>query len=288
MPSPDPEPTNTEGCSVLGAPQRYATAPTARTIVEPRQPGREHPTRFEDAHAAWQQACTDGAVSIPEPTLYEDAHGRIVKAAISAYGETVHGFIQRDGYAGPFAPGFTATRRSIAHIVKPGLLFADHCAGNLGWGEMDSWGDFYADVSGFSHNEPAHGKKKSQIEEFLDFHRSAGVQHSAIRSDDIAATIRALKANGVEFLDTPDSYYDTLAERIGTIDEALPLLRELRILIDRDDAGYMLHILAKPLQDRPTVFFEIIQREGGLSFGKGNFKALFVWIENEQEKRDAL
>ncbi|HEV7180283.1 MAG TPA: 4-hydroxyphenylpyruvate dioxygenase, partial [Candidatus Baltobacteraceae bacterium] len=221
---------------------------------------------------------------------------------------------------GPFVPGFVEERRSISGAKRPQLQFIDHCVGNVGWGEMDAWGDFYARVFGFSQlvsfddkdisteytalkskvmsdprhqvkfpiNEPAEGKKKSQIEEYLDFYRGAGVQHIAIRTDDIVATIDALRQNGVEFLDTPDSYYDLLAERVGTIDEALDVLRDRRILVDRDDLGYMLQIFTKPLQDRPTVFFEIIQRKGSLSFGKGNFKALFVSIEKEQEKRGTL
>jgi 4-hydroxyphenylpyruvate dioxygenase len=232
----------------------------------------------------------------------------------------VHSFIQRDGYRGIFMPGFVEQRRTIAHAARPNLQFIDHCVGNVGWGEMDVWGDFYARVFGFSQlvsfddkdisteytalrskvmtdprhqvkfpiNEPAQGKKKSQIEEYLEFYRGAGVQHMAIRTEDIAATIRALKSNGVEFLDTPDSYYDMLQERVGKIDEAIGTLRELGILVDRDDLGYMLQIFTKPLQDRPTVFFEIIQRKGSLSFGKGNFKALFVSIEREQEKRGTL
>jgi 4-hydroxyphenylpyruvate dioxygenase len=274
----------------------------------------------EDARAAFEMAVRGGARVVLEPSVLEDASGRLIKATIATYGETVHSFIQRDGYAGIFAPGFVEARRTIAHAAKPGLQFIDHCVGNVGWGEMDAWGDFYGRVFGFSQlvsfddkdisteytalrskvmtdprhqvkfpiNEPAQGKKKSQIEEYLDFYRGAGVQHMAIRTDDIAATIRALKANGVEFLDTPDSYYEMLAERVGSIDEAMETLRELRILVDRDDMGYMLQIFTKPLQDRPTVFFEIIQRKGSLSFGKGNFKALFVSIEREQERRGTL
>jgi 4-hydroxyphenylpyruvate dioxygenase len=273
-----------------------------------------------DARAAYDQAMAGGARSILEPTVLEDATGRIVKATIATYGDTVHSFIQRDAYSGIFMPGFVEQRKSIPSAAKPRLLFIDHCVGNVDWGEMDSWGDFYAKVFGFSQlvsfddkdisteytalrskvmtdprhrvkfpiNEPAEGKKKSQIEEYLDFYRGAGVQHMAIRTDDIAATIEALKSNGVEFLDTPDSYYELLAERVGHIDEAMETLRKLRILVDRDDQGYMLQIFTKPLQDRPTVFFEIIQRKGSLSFGKGNFKALFVSIEREQEKRGTL
>jgi 4-hydroxyphenylpyruvate dioxygenase len=276
--------------------------------------------RVQDARAAYERAVAGGAKSICEPVESRDEFGRVIKATIATYGDTVHTFIQRDGYAGAFMPGFVHAPKIYAAAQKPGLLFIDHCVGNVGWGEMDPWGDFYAKVFGFSQlisfddkdisteytalkskvmtdaehrvkfpiNEPATGKKKSQIEEYLDFYSGAGVQHIAIRTDDIISTIRALKANGVEFLDTPDSYYDDLEARVGRIDEATQILRELRILVDRDDLGYMLQIFTKPLQDRPTVFFEIIQRKGSLSFGKGNFKALFVSIEKEQEKRGTL
>jgi 4-hydroxyphenylpyruvate dioxygenase len=274
----------------------------------------------DDARAAYEQAIAGGAVSVRAPHDAKDAHGTIVRATIKTYGETEHTFVQRSAYGGVFAPGYVEAKRSLHGTKKPGLQFVDHCVGNVGWGEMDSWGDFYARVFGFSQlvsfddkdisteytalkskvmtdprhqvkfpiNEPAHGKKKSQIEEYLDFYRGAGVQHIAIRTDDIVATIDALRHNGVEFLDTPDSYYDALAERVGTIDEAIDVLRDRRILVDRDDLGYMLQIFTKPLQDRPTVFFEIIQRKGSLSFGKGNFKALFVSIEQEQAKRGTL
>jgi 4-hydroxyphenylpyruvate dioxygenase len=273
-----------------------------------------------DARAAYDAAIAGGATPVAPPTETKDEFGTIVRAAIATYGDTIHTFVQRDGYRGPFMPGFVEGRRSLAHVAKPGLLAVDHCVGNVGWGEMDSWGDFYARVFGFSQlvsfddkdisteytalkskvmtdsrhrvkfpiNEPAHGKKKSQIEEYLDFYRGAGVQHIAIRTDDIVATIDALRSNGVDFLETPDSYYEMLQERVGTIDEAIGVLRQRGILVDRDDLGYMLQIFTKPLQDRPTVFFEIIQRKGSLSFGKGNFKALFVSIEREQEKRGTL
>jgi len=273
----------------------------------------------EDARAAFAAALTGGAQPVREPAEERDRNGRVIRATIATYGDTVHTFVQRDGYAGVFLPGFEPVHKTIPSH-KPGLLAIDHCVGNVGWGEMDRWGDFYGSVFGFSQlvsfddkdisteytalrskvmsddehrvkfpiNEPAHGKKKSQIEEYLDFYGSAGVQHIAIRTDDIIAAIRALKANGVEFLDTPDTYYDDLEDRVGRIDEATQTLRELRILVDRDDLGYMLQIFTKPLQDRPTVFFEIIQRKGSLSFGKGNFKALFVSIEKEQERRGTL
>ncbi len=273
-----------------------------------------------DTRAAYQAAIAGGAKPVLEPTEYTDAFGRVVKATIATYGDTVHSFIQREQYTGVFMPGYVEQRKSAPLARKPNLQFIDHCVGNVGWGEMDTWGDFYAKVFGFSQlvsfddkdisteytalkskvmtdaehrvkfpiNEPAHGKKKSQIEEYLDFYGGAGVQHIAIRTDDIISTIAALKANGVDFLDTPETYYDDLEARVGRIDEATQILRDLRILVDRDDLGYMLQIFTKPLQDRPTVFFEIIQRKGSLSFGKGNFKALFVSIEKEQEKRGTL
>jgi 4-hydroxyphenylpyruvate dioxygenase len=273
----------------------------------------------DDVKAAFDKAVQGGARVIAEPSEQRDEHGTLGRATIATYGETVHTFVQRTDYNGIFGPGFVEARKSVSG-EKPNLLALDHCVGNVGWGEMDVWGDFYGRVFGFSQlvsfddkdisteytalrskvmtderhlvkfpiNEPAQGKKKSQIEEYLDFYRGAGVQHMAIRTEDIEATIRALRENGVEFLDTPDSYYDMLEERVGKIDEAMDVLRELRILVDRDDMGYMLQIFTKPLQDRPTVFFEIIQRKGSLSFGKGNFKALFVSIEREQEKRGTL
>ena len=274
----------------------------------------------KDARAAYEAAIARGAKSVREPQESSDNTGRIVKATIATYGDTVHTFVQRDGYRGVFMPGFVESRRSPSSARNPGLQCVDHCVGNVGWGEMDSWGEYYAKVFGFSQlisfddkdisteytalkskvmtdaehrvkfpiNEPAQGKKKSQIEEYLEFYGGAGVQHIAIRTDDIVHTIEALEANGVEFLDTPDTYYDELEARVGRIDEAAQVLRDLRILVDRDDRGYMLQIFTKPLQDRPTVFFEIIQRKGSLSFGKGNFKALFVSIEKEQEKRGTL
>ena len=274
----------------------------------------------EDARAAYDKAMAGGAKSIAAPAELKDEHGTIVKATIATYGDTVHTFVQRSGYNGIFMPQYVEARRSLPGVKKVGLQFIDHCVGNVGWGEMDPWGEFYSRVFGFSQlvsfddkdisteytalkskvmtdprhqvkfpiNEPAHGKKKSQIEEFLDFYHGSGVQHIAIRTEDIVTTIDALKHNGVEFLDTPDAYYEDLRERVGAIDEAIDTLKERRILVDRDDQGYMLQIFTKPLQDRPTVFFEIIQRKGSLSFGKGNFKALFVSIEKEQERRGTL
>ncbi|MDQ6930788.1 MAG: 4-hydroxyphenylpyruvate dioxygenase [Candidatus Eremiobacteraeota bacterium] len=274
----------------------------------------------DDARLAYDAALAAGARSVHSPKELTDENGRIVTATIATYGDTVHSFVQRDGYAGVFMPGFVAAHNTVSPSKKPHLSHVDHCVGNVGWGEMDTWGEFYARVFGFSQlvsfddkdisteytalkskvmtderhrvkfpiNEPAHGKKKSQIEEYLDFYKGAGVQHVAIATQNIVETIDALKANGVEFMDTPNTYYEELEARVGKIDEAASILRERRILVDRDDLGYMLQIFTKPLQDRPTVFFEIIQRKGSLSFGKGNFKALFVSIEREQERRGTL
>jgi 4-hydroxyphenylpyruvate dioxygenase len=281
---------------------------------------RDVALRVPDARAAFEAAVAAGAKPVEAPHDLEDASGRVVLATIATYGDTVHTFVERADYRGAFLPGFVAVARSPQASHAPGLRAIDHCVGNVGWNEMDQWGDYYAKAFGFSQlvsfddndisteytalrskvmsdadhrvkfpiNEPARGLKKSQIEEYLDFYGGPGVQHVAIATDDIVATVRALRANGIQFLDTPDSYYDALAARVGTIDEAVPVLRELSILVDRDDLGYMLQIFTKPLQDRPTLFFEIIQRRGSLSFGKGNFKALFVSIEEEQAKRGNL
>ncbi|HMD02234.1 MAG TPA: 4-hydroxyphenylpyruvate dioxygenase, partial [Candidatus Baltobacteraceae bacterium] len=258
-----------------------------------------------------------GAISVSAPHVYADDHGKVVLASIASYGDTIHTFVERDKYHGPFLPHFRRVTQSPRARHRAGLRHIDHVVGNVGWNEMDRWVRYYRKGFGFDQlvsfddkdisteysalrskvvsdarrrvkfpiNEPAKGLKKSQIEEFLDFYGGAGVQHVAIATDDIVETVKALKGNGVEFLETPGSYYDALAERVGRIDEAAETLRELSILVDRDDLGYMLQIFTKPLQDRPTLFFEIIQRRGSLSFGKGNFKALFVSIEEEQAKR---
>jgi len=281
---------------------------------------RDVALRVADARGAFAAAVAAGARAVAEPREVRDAHGSVVLATIATYGDTVHTFVERDGYAGTFLPQFVPVTASPAAHAPAGLRAIDHCVGNVGWNEMDDWADYYGRVFGFSQlvsfddgdisteytalrskvmsdaarlvkfpiNEPARGLKKSQIEEYLDFYGGPGIQHVAIATGDIVATVRALRANGVEFLTTPDSYYDALEARVGTIDEATPILRELSILVDRDDLGYMLQIFTKPLQDRPTLFFEIIQRRGSLSFGKGNFKALFVSIEEEQAKRGNL
>jgi 4-hydroxyphenylpyruvate dioxygenase len=281
---------------------------------------RDVALRVADASAAFALAVENGARPVSNPERVSDAHGSAVLASIATYGDTVHTFVERDAYDGPFLPGFQAVTGGSHAPQQPNLRAIDHCVGNVGWNEMDVWADFYGRTFGFSQlvsfddkdisteytalrskvmsdsrhkvkfpiNEPARGLKKSQIEEYLDFYGGAGVQHVAIATDDIVAAVRALRANGVNFLETPASYYDALEARVGRIDEALETLRELNILVDRDDRGYMLQIFTKPLQDRPTLFFEIIQRRGSLSFGKGNFKALFVSIEEEQAKRGNL
>jgi len=273
-----------------------------------------------DAAGTFRHVVAHGAVPVLEPALVEDGAGRAVLAAVGTYGDTIHTLVERSGSSGVWLPGFVAWN-SPAHAAAPvGLLAIDHCVGNVGWGEMDRWCRFYADAFDFQElisfddrdisteftalrskvmrnaggsiklpiNEPAQGRKRSQIEEYLESYGGAGVQHVAIATGDIVATVRALQANGVELLTTPASYYDDLRTRVGEIDEDVATLRDLNILVDRDDRGYMLQIFTKPLQDRPTLFFEIIQRHGALSFGKGNFKALFVSIEKEQDRRGNL
>ncbi|MDB5071777.1 MAG: hppD, partial [Candidatus Eremiobacteraeota bacterium] len=281
---------------------------------------RDVALRTSNAREAFAAAVAGGARPLAEPAATEDEHGRAIIAQIATYGDTVHTFVERSGYRGTWLPGFQPWTALMPTANRVGLVRIDHCVGNVGWGEMDRWCDYYAKALGFSQligfddkdisteftalrskvmqsasgkvkmpiNEPAEGLKRSQIEEYLDFYGGPGIQHVAIATDDIVATVRALRGNGVELLDTPSSYYETLGERVGAIDEDVAILRDLNILVDRDDQGYMLQIFTKPLQDRPTVFFEIIQRRGSLSFGKGNFKALFVSIEQEQAKRGNL
>jgi 4-hydroxyphenylpyruvate dioxygenase len=242
-----------------------------------------------------------------------------VISAIHTYGETLHYFIERKNYNGVFLPGYQAWKTDF-ETTDAGLLYIDHMVGNVGWNEMNTWVDFYAKVMGFTQlvsfddkdisteytalmskvmangngrikfpiNEPAEGRKKSQIEEYIDFYNGAGVQHIAVATDNIIETVKRLKAGGVEFLYVPPAYYDDVLDRVGQIDEDLAPLKELGILIDRDDEGYLLQLFTKPVLDRPTMFFEIIQRKGAQSFGKGNFKALFESIEREQERRGTL
>lgn len=273
----------------------------------------------EDAKSAWEETTKRGAKSFMEPTVEKDEFGEVVRAGIHTYGETVHIFVERKNYNGTFLPGYQKWE-SHYNPEPVGLKFVDHMVGNVGWGEMKEWCEFYAKVMGFAQiisftdddistdytalmskvmsngngrikfpiNEPAEGKKKSQIEEYLDFYKTAGVQHIAVATDDIVKTVSAMRDRGVEFLYVPETYYDDLLERVGKIDEDVEVLKEHGILIDRDDEGYLLQLFTKPVVDRPTMFFEIIQRKGAQSFGVGNFKALFEAIEREQENRGTL
>ena len=273
----------------------------------------------DDARSAFEETVKRGAKPYLEPVTEEDEFGTVVRSGIHIYGDTVHLFIERKNYNGPFLPGYREWKTSY-NPTDTGLLYVDHCVGNVGWHEMNTWVEFYENVMGFRNllsfddkdisteysalmskvmsngngrvkfpiNEPAEGKKKSQIEEYLDFYRGPGVQHVAIATNNIIETVTELQKRGVDFLKVPGSYYDTLLDRVGHIDEDLLPLKELGILVDRDDEGYLLQIFTKPLEDRPTVFFEIIQRKGAKSFGKGNFKALFESIEREQALRGNL
>ena len=272
-----------------------------------------------NATDAFEQTVRRGAKPFMEPRIVEDENGKVVMSGICIYGDTVHTFIERSGYNGPFLPGY----RTLQTAYQPssvGLKHVDHCVGNVGWNEMNPWVKFYEDVMGFRNiltfddkqisteysalmskvmsngngfvkfpiNEPAEGKKKSQVEEYLDFYRGPGVQHIALGTDTIVETVTALRARGVEFLQVPGTYYDELLNRIGPIDEDLSSLRRLGILVDRDDEGYLLQIFTRPVEDRPTLFYEIIQRKGARSFGAGNFKALFEALEREQALRGNL
>ncbi len=273
----------------------------------------------DDATYAYNTAVEKGAKSFLEPYTTEDENGKVVRSGIHTYGETVHIFVERKDYQGVFLPGFEAWEPNY-RPSSIGLKYVDHMVGNVELGRMNEWVDFYRNVLGFTQiisfddkdisteytalmskvvsngngrikfpiNEPAEGRKKSQIEEYLDFYEGAGVQHIAVATDDIISTVKELTARGVEFLRVPHTYYDTVTDRVGKIDEDIAPLRELGILVDRDDEGYLLQIFTKPIEPRPTMFFEIIQRKGATSFGKGNFKALFEAIEREQELRGTL
>jgi 4-hydroxyphenylpyruvate dioxygenase len=272
-----------------------------------------------NATNAYNEAIKRGAKHYMAPVTEEDEHGKVVRSGIYTYGETVHIFVERSEYSGVFLPGFRAWKSSY-HPTHVGLQYVDHMVGNVELGEMMTWCNFYRDVLGFAQivsfddkdisteytalmskvmsngngrikfpiNEPADGKKKSQIEEYLDFYEGPGVQHIAVATDDIIGTVRELISRGIEFLRVPDTYYDVVLDRVGHIDEDIAPLRELGILVDRDDEGYLLQIFTKPIEPRPTMFFEIIQRKGATSFGKGNFQALFEAIEREQELRGTL
>ncbi|GAB1308362.1 4-hydroxyphenylpyruvate dioxygenase [Urechidicola sp. KH5] len=273
----------------------------------------------DDATKSFEETTKRGAEPFMEPTKEEDENGYVVRSGIHTYGDTVHIFVERKNYNGVFLPGYKKWE-SHYNPSPVGLKFIDHMVGNVGWNEMNTWCKFYAEVMGFAQiisfddndistdytalmskvmsngngrvkfpiNEPAEGKKRSQIEEYLDFYNGAGVQHIAVATDDIVHTVSQMRDRGVEFLYVPDNYYDDLLERVGAIDEDVEVLKKHGILIDRDDEGYLLQLFTKPVVDRPTMFFEIIQRKGAKSFGKGNFKALFEAIEREQENRGTL
>ena len=275
--------------------------------------------KVDDAAKAFEETTKRGAKAYMETTVLKDDDGEVVLSGIHTYGETVHLFVERKNYNGVFMPGFKAWKSNY-NPTETGLLYVDHCVGNVGWNQMNPWVKFYEDVMGFKNiltfddndisteysalmskvmsngngfvkfpiNEPAAGKKKSQVEEYLDFYNGEGVQHVAIATADIVKTVTELQKRGIEFLNIPGSYYETVLERVGKIDEDLKPLQDLGVLIDRDEEGYLLQIFSKPLEDRPTLFFEIIQRKGARSFGKGNFKALFEALEREQDARGNL
>jgi 4-hydroxyphenylpyruvate dioxygenase len=273
----------------------------------------------DDAYDAYQQTTSRGAKPYQKPQTFSDEFGEVRTSGIKLYGETVHLFIERKNYKGLFLPGYKA-HQTTYQPVDSGLLHIDHCVGNVGWHRMDHWVNFYEEVMGFRNilsfddkmisteysalmskvmsngngfvkfpiNEPAEGKKKSQIEEYLEYYEGEGVQHMALATNDIVKTVTDLQSRGVEFLTVPTTYYDELTDRVGHIDEDLEPLKNLGILVDRDNEGYLLQIFTKPVEDRPTLFFEIIQRKGAKSFGAGNFKALFEAIEREQDIRGNL
>jgi 4-hydroxyphenylpyruvate dioxygenase len=274
----------------------------------------------DDAESAYRETTQRGARGVREPETLRDEHGEVRISAIATYGDTIHSFVERRNYGGVFLPGFVPADRADSVARPVGLKYIDHMVGNVGWGAMDTWVNFYRDVMGFrlyQHfddkdigteysalmskvmsngnervkfpiNEPAEGKRKSQIEEYLDFYKGPGVQHIAMATDNIIETVTRLRDRGIEFLRVPSTYYDDLTTRTGPIDEPIDRLKELGILVDRDDEGYMLQIFTKPVEDRPTLFYEVIQRKGSRSFGKGNFKALFEALEREQARRGNL
>ena len=275
--------------------------------------------KVDDATRSWEETTKRGAVSYLEPATLKDDQGSVILSGIHTYGDTVHLFVERNNYAGAFLPGYREWK-SRYNPPDTGLLYVDHCVGNVGWNRMNPWVKFYEDVMGFRNiltfddndisteysalmskvmstgngfvkfpiNEPAEGKKKSQVEEYLEFYNGEGCQHVALATNNIVKTVTDLRNRGVEFLQVPTTYYDDLLSRVGAIDEDIEPLKELGVLVDRDEEGYLLQIFTKPVEDRPTLFFEIIQRKGAQSFGKGNFKALFEAIEREQEMRGNL
>lgn len=273
----------------------------------------------DDAEKSFNETVKRGAKSFSAPQTTKDEFGEVKTASIHTYGETLHTFVERKNYKGAFLPGYKPAK-SLMKTTPVGIKVVDHCVGNVELGEMNKWVKFYEDVMGFKLlitfddkdisteytalmskvvsngngyvkfpiNEPAKGKKKSQIDEYLDFYKTGGVQHIALLTDDIISTVTELRKRGVDFLYVPETYYDDLFARVGTIDEDIEQIKKLNILVDRDEEGYLLQLFTKPVEDRPTVFYEIIQRKGAKSFGKGNFKALFEAIEREQEQRGTL
>ncbi len=301
------------------------------TPLSPDHPAAEHISRHgdgvrdialwvDDAPQAYREATKRGAKSVAEPVVLEDQDGRVKRASIATYGDTIHTFVERRDYRGVFMPGYVPVETDDPVSRPVGLKHIDHIVGNVGWGEMNRWARFYEETLGFRLyqtfddkdisteysalmskvmansnervkfpiNEPAVGKAKSQIEEYLDFYKGPGVQHIAMSTDHIVETVSNLRSQGVEFLKVPGAYYEALPKRAGRIDEPIDTLADLGILVDRDDEGYMLQIFTRPVEDRPTLFYEIIQRKGSRSFGKGNFKALFEAIEREQALRGNL
>lgn len=304
---------------VLTAPLR-PTSPVADHVHRHGDGVRSVALWVEDAKAAYSEVRLRGARIVQEPVDLHDEHGIARMFAISAYGDTLHAFIERKEYQGAFLPGYQPVAGEDRLSRPVGLRYIDHMVGNVGWGEMDRWASFYQNVLGFQVyqsfddqdisteysalmskvmsngngrvkfpiNEPANGKRRSQVEEYLDFYQGPGVQHIAMATSDILGTVSRLKEQGVEFLDVPRTYYEELGSRVGPIDEPLEELGKLGILVDRDDEGYLLQIFTRPVEDRPTLFYEIIERKGSTGFGKGNFRALFEAIEREQARRGNL
>jgi 4-hydroxyphenylpyruvate dioxygenase len=277
--------------------------------------------RVDDAERAYREATTRGARGVMEPTTLKDDHGIVKLSSIAMYGDTLHAFVERRDYQGPFLPGYRSITSDVPRRARPaGIAAIDHVVGNVELGKMNEWVSFYERVMGFTQlihfddraisteysalmskvmqngsgrikfpiNEPAQGRRKSQIEEYLDFYRGPGVQHIALNTDDIISTVHNLKERDVDFLSTPRNYYDDVLDRVGKIDEDIEQLAELGVLLDHDDEGYLLQIFSKPIVNRPTVFFEVIERKGAKGFGEGNFKALFEALEREQALRGNL
>ena len=306
---------------VLNGPVRAGTE-LGRHVAEHGDGVTDLAIRVPDVYAAYEHAVAHGARSLEQPREFEDEHGVVVRAAIAAYGETRHSLVDRSRYHGPYLPGYVEAAPLVEPPTRRLFQAVDHCVGNVELGAMDRWVEFYRRVMGFTNmaefigddiateysalmskvvadgtrkvkfplNEPAAGKRRSQIDEYLEFYGGPGVQHIALATNDILATVDAMRAAGVQFLDTPDSYYDDpeLRGRIGHVRVPVEELKGRRILVDRDEDGYLLQIFTKPVQDRSTVFFELIERHGSLGFGKGNFKALFEAIEREQADRGNL